>query len=373
MGFKKGRAARAAKAKEQAFEEAHTDSANIQHDGGSRVSYTACNGCRYEIDIATMEQTNLDKGTKRVVHRRIKKLDYKEDKTWSIWQFEATRERGTRCSLRGDLTYIQYPKWVGFALEDRWQEWTSNSKSSDVAKAHVEAWRRVIAKIDDSNFLSLFSSSAAAESHREQATPNDTSKILDELDSDTKLDVGLAKTQMLAIVDEDRSLQTVLFERLVQSKCSPVAVADGVRWLIKHSFTPDASHCRTLALTSGSLSGLRVLLVDASVDVGGLVLIQSGSSASAKQFSASSGGWIQQSKQAVKALLARGAVLGCQGSRSKLLKKLEADGEQLWANRVLAAISDSSWDVPDAVQQLLEQFLGVSRESSEDAKDENDD
>lgn len=103
---------------------------------------------------------------------------------------------------------------------------------------------------------------------------------------------------------------------------------------------------------------LRVLIVEARVEVVGLELFDATSISSSKHFATAGQGWIQHCKQAVKVLLARGAVLGQHGSRSKLLKKLESEGDALWFDRVLSAIrSNEVVAFPEAVIDLLQRFL----------------
>lgn len=281
-----------------------------------------------------------------------------------MWQFEAARERGTRCSLRGDLTYVQYPKWVGFALDDRLKHWTCDNNPADAGNVKVEVWRRVLGKLDDDDLTSLVEASNLSD-WQGHSQPADSYKILEQIGNNEIWDFGSLKTQILAAIDNDCFLQNALFERVVQSAWSHLALADAMRWLLKHSFSPEASHCQAVAITCGSLTALRVLLVEAKVNVHGFPLLQNGSSAWVKQCTAANGGWIQKSKKTVKALLARGAILGCQSSRSKLLKKLEVDGDQLWAMRVLNAIYASDLEIPEVVIQLLEHFLGLSKDSLE--------
>jgi len=101
--------------------------------------------------------------------------------------------------------------------------------------------------------------------------------------------------------------------------------------------------------------------MEAKVDVCGLEILETGPSEIVKSFSVGNGGWIQRCKLPVKVLLARGAVLGDHGSRSKLLKRLERDGEILWARRILAAMGSGCSEVcfPDFVIQVVEDMLGL--------------
>jgi len=356
MGFKKGRAARAA-AKVEAASEAMTSGAmNIWNDGGSCVHYTASNGSEYKIDVATMEQTNVRKGTTRIVHRRRI-----PDTNWIMWQFESTRPERSRMRTASDIAYIQYPKFVGFALDERWRHFESiqseSGRQSVSEKAIFEAWTRVVGQLDDSAFASIFNGS---DNCSETYGPGqEACEALSRFDNQSHFDVSYATSEICTHVAADAALQQVMFDRLMRTELSPQALAHAIRWLLRRGLKASAAHCRKIAFSCGSLAALRVLIVEARVDVCGLDLLDSGASSSGKHASAGHGGWIQHSKHAVKLLLARGAVLGGHGSKSKLLKKLEVDGDILWARRILDAMGEV---FPEFVLVQLGKFLGVSVE-----------
>lgn len=150
-----------------------------------------------------------------------------------------------------------------------------------------------------------------------------------------------------------------LFDRVLQSGWKPNEVAAAVRWLHKRGFQCKADHCRKAALIHGSLAVLRVLLVEARVDVRGLELLASAPVASSRGQAAAKGGngnsWVQRCKPAVKMLLARGAILGGT-THSKLLKRLEEDATVLLKARVLAALCE---DLPDMLLGHIGDFAGV--------------
>merc|ERR1712048_400010 len=125
--------------------------------------------------------------------------------------------------------------------------------------------------------------------------------------------MGASKAAIIGQVALDAELREAIFERLLQSRWSPSYVAASVRWLLQSGFQASPAHCRKTALLLGSVTVLRILLVEARVDVCGLELLEAGIGASAKQSAAlalGNSGWVQHSKQALKVLLARGAVLG---------------------------------------------------------------
>lgn len=355
MGFKKGRAARAIAnaaasiASQNSNDAAILDSLKIWNDGGSCVGYTACNGSEYKIDVATMEQINLGKGTLRKVHRRKG-----HDKHWTMWQFEASRS-GNRCT-RSSISYIQYPKWVGFALEERWrylQQAPPSSNQSTSQRANLEAWRQVLSKFDKSSLMAIFNTADADASQRKELEI-DTCNPCEILGDKGDFDPKHAQIQIRALMGVDATLQSVFFEHIVERNLPPLHLANGIRWLIGFGFQPSAAHCRTVALSCGSVTALRLLIMEADVDVCGLELLESGASAYGKHLVVGNGGWIQHSKHAVKVLLARGALVGGQGSRSKLLKRVESDGDKLWARRLLDAMGT---EFPEFVIQQLEAFL----------------
>jgi hypothetical protein len=123
-----------------------------------------------------------------------------------------------------------------------------------------------------------------------------------------------------------------------------------------------------VAIGRGSLSLLRILVVEAGVDVCGLVLFDNGGapapakhdlrgalrsreSLKALQFD------VQQSKEALKALMARGALLGRHAPPSKLLRKLEEDGNALWNERALDGLTKAHPEIPEVVVERLQAFL----------------
>jgi hypothetical protein len=354
MGFKKGRAARARveSASVHQHEGDAVDSFKIWHDSGTCVMYTANNGSEYRIDVSTMEQTNMRKGTRRAVYRQ---QIHTGSTTWTMWQFEA-RRNGHRLHMRS-----QYPKWVGFALNERWQSLQISTKDDAVQKENAAAWQRVVEKMSDATFASIFSGSTAPDTVASNSEA-DTHDVVSYLDSQATLDEEYAKVQLITMTPKSAGLRQALFDRLVICKWSPRAVADAMRWLLSRGFEASGAHCRQIALSRGSVTALRVFLIEAQVDVCGLELLEAGQNSIAKHLTSGNGGWIQHCKLAVKLLLARGAVLGDHGSRSKLLKRLESDGDYLWARRILDAMGSNSaaFAFPANSVQVVEEFLGLN-------------
>jgi hypothetical protein len=183
--------------------------------------------------------------------------------------------------------------------------------------------------------------------------PDEVSDWIDDED----LDTGRTLAHIRLLSRSDSMLQEALFNRMVTSSCPPHVSARAIQWLLQNNFKATPQHCRKAAFSCGHVSAIRVMIMEAKVDVCGLDLSDVGtSSSSGKHGVEGHGGWIQHCKHAVKVLLARGAVLGSQGSRSKLLKRLESDGDNLWANRVLDAMGE---ELPEIVMQQLRLFLGV--------------
>merc|ERR1712139_483170 len=79
--------------------------------------------------------------------------------------------------------------------------------------------------------------------------------------------------------------------------------------------------------------------------------------AAATKGSGAIGSWMQRCKAPVKLLLARGAFLGGQGvSKSKLLRRLEEDGDQLLKVRALASLCH---ELPDQLLGCIGDFAGL--------------
>lgn len=357
MGFKKGRAARAkAKIASDSMHDGEalgSDSFNIWHDDGSCVYYTACNGSEYRIDISTMTQTNVRKGTQRTIYRQqINTVS----STWIMWQFEA-RRNGHRLHMRS-----QYPKWVGFALNERWQALKSHGNETNSEMDHDTAWSKVVNELDEAAFASIFEPYIANAPLLEHES--NSCAVGSDLANLVAVDQKQLRTRLTRATSRDANFHQALFDRLVLCKWSPKSLSNAIRLLLKQGFQASGEHCRTIALCCGSVMALRVLLVEAKVDVYGLEIFQAGPGSIVKNLSVGNGGWVQRCKLPVKLLLARGAVLGDHGSRSKLLKRLECDGDSLWARRILDSMRSSCSDIffPDFVIQIVEDMLGLPRE-----------
>jgi len=356
MGFRKGRAAKAsanavaASAAQAAVDAADADALNILDDGEYRVHYTAHNGSRYTIHVKDMKQTNVHKGTVRTVHRR-----QGHGKNWTMWQFEASRAP-RRNYTHSSTVYIQYPKWVGFALEERWRHATSATGTSCEGQRYLADWKRLVNQIDEASFNTIFDASVRGDlQHSCHHTSRD---VLLQIEAAMSTDEADVTAMIRQLVNTDADLQQAMFDRIVLSQCAPTRLAAVLRWLLLHGFVATRAHCRQVGLATGSLVALRVLIVEAKVDVVGLELFDAASSSSFKHLATGGHGWIQHCKQSVKVLLARGAVLGHPGSRSRLLKKLESEVDALWYDRVLSAMrSNDVTGFPDAVLDLIQLFL----------------
>lgn len=159
------------------------------------------------------------------------------------------------------------------------------------------------------------------------------------------------------------ALRELLLRSALRSGWRPRTVAAAVRWLLARGLCATPAHCRQAAMWQGSLTVLRVFLMEAHVDVRGLELLAAGGAAAKQAVVAVSGGstsWVQHCKQALKALLARGAVLGSHSSRSKLLRRLAEDGDALWACRALASLRCAYPEAPDAVLERIRHFVGLA-------------
>lgn len=188
-------------------------------------------------------------------------------------------------------------------------------------------------------------------------SPNGSCETVSGGAPDDDLDEHQIKKLILQLVPREIAIHQALFDRVVSDQCLGDRRVHSLRWLIQKGFKAEASHCRTIALTSGSLAALRVLVMEAQVDVCGIELLEAGTSCIERHNVAGNGGWIQHCKHAVKILLSRGAILGGSGSRSKLLQKLVSEGESLWARRILNAMEAS---FPEFVIDKLEKLLGLS-------------
>lgn len=206
----------------------------------------------------------------------------------------------------------------------------------------------------------------------------------------------LSVAELAAQASTDAALREVLLEVALQKRpgwsAAGAEVASAVRWLLAQGLLPTPRHCRRVALLHGGLAPLQVLLVEAAVDVRGLELLvaeerwmtleateeqadRAGAPVSSRARAVdvarrataagsigqpSNSGWVQRCKPALKALLARGAILGTQtSSKSKLLKRLEEDGNFLWAQRALDGLRRDQPDIPEPILCRIGDFAGV--------------
>ncbi|CAK0891288.1 unnamed protein product [Prorocentrum cordatum] len=357
MGFKKGRAARSANllaapgdAPQDRFA-AETSPVIVRHDGGTCVIYVDPTGSEYNVDVALMEQLNTRTGTRRRVFRL-----QGHGRVWPVWQFEAATE--------GCRRYTP-PKCVVFALEERFR--ILHEDCADHSGMHPH--KAAVAELDEAALWKLVECleeaccEKGADDIRKQWTSDMPTEDLTSMlayssasimPSDRSPDESLEQVMTLVrAVLVDKVLQHALAERVLQAPWPHQRLLRAARCLLRCGWRPLPSNCRLVALGSGSLSLLRLLL-DAGVDVCGLVLFEPGKKR-AKQ-SQSEGSWVQCSKNALRALMARGAVLGEGAPRSKLLKKLEEDGDALWVERALDGLQRACPELPDVVLRRLREF-----------------
>eukprot|EP00747_Dinoflagellata_sp_TGD_P197306 gnl/TRDRNA2_/TRDRNA2_68514_c0_seq2.p1 gnl/TRDRNA2_/TRDRNA2_68514_c0~~gnl/TRDRNA2_/TRDRNA2_68514_c0_seq2.p1 ORF type:complete len:319 (-),score=55.64 gnl/TRDRNA2_/TRDRNA2_68514_c0_seq2:197-1153(-) len=318
MGFKKGRAARAAVAAETP-----TDTClNVHHDGKC-VTYTALSGSEYRIDVAAMQQLDVNTGTCRAVFRKPG-----VGKFWH-WEFQAFTV--------GARNYTP-PKCVAAALEECWQsQQPDDGESSTGARVNTHL-HRTIQTLDDQALTGLVDLLKISETKADDAP-------LAECDDELR--------ELARAATTDKIVQQVLADRLLQTTWPIEEVVCALRCFMRLGLRPTPAHCRTVAIGRGSLTLLRVLLVEANVDVCGLVLFEVAPS----KRSQAAGNWVQRCKEALKALMARGAILGQHAPPSKLLRKVEEDGILLWTERALDGLTRAHPELPDAIVERVSAFL----------------
>lgn len=332
MGKKKGPAARAAISLAPSGDASQDrpisdEPMKVHHDGSTCVTYVGSNGSEYIIDIVLMEQLNVQTGTRRRVFRHEEPGKF----CWNRWQFEA--------ATAGCRHYTP-PKSVAIALEECYQAF--QKKHGDGSMAHK--WRHTIAELQEAalwNFMEGL--------EKWYCENNSEEPMEDPGDDSAERMAALAKA-----VSNDESLQQVLAERILQAPWPDKQLTRAVRCLLHIGWQPIPTNCRSVALSSGSLGLLRLLL-ETGVDVCGLVLFEHGQKKGKR--SQADGSWVQRSKNALRALMARGAVLGDDAPRSKLLKKLEEDGDILWLNRALDGLGRAHPELPDCIFNRLRGFF----------------
>lgn len=357
MGFKKGRAARSTNpvaAPGDASQDrlaGETSAVTVRHDGGTCVIYVDSNGSEYSVDVALMEQLNTRTGTVRRVFRL-----QGHGRLWPAWQFEA--------ATVGCRRYTP-PKSVAFALEERFR--SLHNDRDDNSRIHPH--KGAVAELDEAALWMLMESleeqrcQKGSDDIRKQSTSDTPTEDLTSVSknvpatakpSEDSPDESLEQVMVLArTVVLDEELRQAVAERVLQAPWPQQRLLRAARCLLRCGWRPLPADCRLAALGSGSLSLLRLLL-EAGVDVCGLVLFEPGKKR-AKQ-SQSEGSWVQCSKNALRALMARGAVLGDGAPRSKLLKKLEEDGDFLWVERALDGLQRARPELPDVVLRRLREF-----------------
>ena len=348
MGYNKGRAARRA-------EKPSEKQIALRHDGSS-VIYEASNGRTYKIDVLDMVQLNISKGTRRNVHRH-----QGHGKNWSMWQYEAERAEG-RNYTHSKTTLVQYPKEVCIALEDRFREVRAFASLAELEGAAAvdrqraqSAWRRKLLTFDAQRLRDVFQETVVtSRDHRDRP---------EEAWEDTPDKEELSAGSLAIEASEDDGLREALFEAVLRQHGSwpPSRVAEAIRWLRKKGLELGTQHVRKAALLHGGLTPLGVLLMelDPPIDLLGFEILVDHRCAVVTNGNTSGGGWVQRCKPALKALLARGAVLGSHSLQSRLLKRLEEDGMALWVDRVIASLRRHRPELPDVVLTRIGDFAAV--------------
>jgi hypothetical protein len=254
---------------------------------------------------------------------------------------------------------------VAFALEERFKVLHSDCADNSGIHPHKGA----VAELDEAALWMLLESleepccQKGADDIHKQSTSDTLTEDITSVSNNASAsakpgkdspDESLEQVMVLArAVLLDEELRHELAERVLQAPWPQQRLLRAARCLLRCGWRPLPANCRFVALGSGSLSLLRLLL-EAGVDVCGLVLFEPGKKR-AKQ-SQSEGSWVQCSKNALRALMARGAVLGDGAPRSKLLKKLEEDGDALWVERALDGLQRARPELPDVVLRRLREF-----------------
>jgi hypothetical protein len=334
------------------------------------VRYGAHNGNEYKVDISKMIQAKVGSGSRRAVLREV------VDGHGVVWSFDA-RRRGEQ-SGRGAV-YMQYPNEVCAVLEHLYRNQCTASQAAQQDPSSAAAQEAAVKNLNSAGLRAVFGfdlqeSSAGSMSSSEDSDHGPhipTNAIIETTNSTEEKTSGKsrrhklknARRLALRVGPGTPVLSEALFERALQSQWPAEEIAFAIRWLLRRGMNFAAVHCRRVALLHGSLRVLRVLLVEARVDVGGLEILCDAPAAATrgKKVSAGSsdgnGGWVQRCKLAVKALLARGATMGGTGTRSKLLRRLEEDGLTLLRARALATLCD---ELPDELLGHIGDFAGIS-------------
>jgi len=134
-----------------------------------------------------------------------------------------------------------------------------------------------------------------------------------------------------------------------------LAVRTAKELLGRHGMVPRAADARIVALSLGSMSVLQLIFTSLDGNgpqVMGLTIFDRHYPGHSVQDDAQ--------KWCMKVLLSRGAILGDPRfvpSKSKLLKKIEAEAFQLWVSRYFRSLSLTGVELPDHVQCKIREFL----------------
>lgn len=337
----------------------------VKADGDVAVRYWAHNGNEYRIDVSRMQQTKFASGSRRTVLRECL------DGFGVAWSFESSRRRKhsseSVSSPKADqcAVYVQYPTEVCAVLEHRYRTFcvTEDAKAEDPKS--TQAAEDTVKKLNNGSLRAIFGLNVAETSTSTEKSTEISATSGDDSDKccskPTQHDEGapvsnsrrskmkIAQRLAARVSTGEPALAECLFERVLQTRWPAQEVAAAVRWLHRRGLRCQAEHCRKAALLHGSIAVLRVLLVEAQVDVRGLeLLIKAPAAAARGRVAAERGdasGWVQRCKAAIKVLFARGAMVGAAGTPSKLLRRLEEDGEVFFRKRVLATLCQSLPDV----------------------------
>eukprot|EP00913_Durusdinium_trenchii_P011613 g10907.t1 len=335
------------------------------------------------IDVLEMVQVNISKGTRRNIHRH-----QGHGKNWSMWQYEAERAEGRNYThSKTTLVCHDSGREVCIALEDCWRHARAEASRLELEGAWAvdrqraeSAWRWKLQRVTggwDGDWQGVGAMGGVERSP--------TLRRVFEGDADGELlpmeGEPVQPSSLAAEARLDGALREVLLEAALRQHAWPVnQVVEALYWLQDRGLELSASHVRKAALLHGlwadqsssdeatPSSGLvgywscvarvaQEVFLEAQVDVRGLeLLVDHRAAANLSSGNTSGGGWVQRCKPALKALLARGAVLGSHSLQSRLLKRLEEDGMALWVQRVLEALRRQRPELPEAVLQKIREF-----------------
>jgi len=300
----------------------------------THVEHVTVSGDRCVIDVGKMRQLNCRTGLQQPVCRKRNQGQWK-------WQYGTREKNGAQEKTKEKTKWATYPAEVCEKLERAYHEHLgAHYGFHDGASTGSMGPSEMSGKVEISEPVRKESSDSLFEA----PSPESLNETLEYLEA--------AQPKTLS-PEEGASVRSVA----LSTGADPRIAFRTLRMLVRrHGIRCTLDDVRRAALLLGSMAMLQLVLSsDPSLQLVGMHIFDRRYPG---QFKLNEEG----RKRCLKALLARGALLGPSNyvPTSKLLRKIEADAFALWSHRYLDSVAAAGFpELPDHARHAIGQFLGL--------------